>query len=58
MVRSKNKIPPRIKRKKIDVNSFEKLALRVKGYFEEEEKFLEKTKKDEYNKASRFLPNY
>lgn len=49
-----NKLPVIKKKKKINLKEFVTLAKRVRKYFEEEEEYLRKQRKDEYNNPSRF----
>lgn len=59
MIRSKNELPPRPKKlKKINAVTFERLANKVKKYFEEEEKYMTtKVVKNENNNTGRFPSN-
>ena len=50
-------LPKITKKKKIDIDKFEKLAMRVKKYFEEEEKYMERVRKNGNSNSSGFLPN-
>jgi len=46
---SRNDLPVIKQKKKIDLKKFEKLAKKVRKYFVEEEKFLEKSQKNDTN---------
>lgn len=55
-MRTRKETLPKISRKKkIDIDKFEKLAKRIKRYFEEEERYLEKVKRNENSNTSGVL---
>ena len=57
-MKMENKLPVVKKRKKIDIKKFVALAKKVRKSFEEEARYLEKSRyKDEYNLADRLLRN-
>ncbi|MDO8487018.1 MAG: hypothetical protein Q7S45_01885 [Candidatus Curtissbacteria bacterium] len=57
-MKTKSETLPKTKKgKKIDINKFEKLAAKIKKYFDEEERYLEKTRSDANSNTSGIFPN-